>query len=121
MDSFTAASASGGSHYCPQDKQKARVKAWIAGAAATLAACTTTSGVVAISPDTYVVTSQADLGPNKGASARQAAVDAANQHCGTLGQRAMMESATNEDVGQAGVFQLKGGTTLTFKCIALAS
>lgn len=65
-----------------------------------------------------MVAGQADLGPNKTAAARQAAIDTANAHCATLGgKRPVVDNATNEDVGSAGVFQLRGGTTLTFRCI----
>jgi hypothetical protein len=73
---------------------------------------------MATGPDTYTVTGQADLGPNKTTAARQAAIDAATAHCAKLGaKRPVVENATNEDVGSAGVFQLRGGTTLTFKCL----
>ena len=85
-----------------------------------LAGCASASGVVATGPDTYMVTGQADLGPNKTAAARQAAIDAATTHCAKLGKRPAVENATNEDVGSAGVFQLRGGTTMTFRCIELA-
>lgn len=86
-----------------------------------LAACSSASGVIATGPETYTVTGQADLGPNKTAAARQAAIEAANAHCAKLGgKRPAVENATNEDVGQAGVFQLRGGTTLTFRCIEQA-
>ena len=88
---------------------------------AILAGCASASGVVATGPETYMVTGQADLGPNKTAAARQAAIEAANAHCAKTGKRPAVENATNEDVGSAGVFQLRGGTTLTFRCIALAS
>lgn len=84
-------------------------------------ACTTTSGVMAVGPETYAVSAQTDLGPNKSAAARQGAIDAANKHCAGMGKRAVAEKATDEDVGQAGVFQLRGGTTLTFRCIAPGS
>jgi hypothetical protein len=87
------------------------------GAAVLLAGCASASGVVATGPETYTVTGQADLGPNKSTAARQAAIDAANAHCAKLGKRPAVENATNEDVGSAGVFQLRGGTTLTFRCI----
>lgn len=86
-----------------------------------VAACTTTSSVVAVGADTYAVTAQTDLGPNKSAAARQGAIDAANKHCAAMGKRAMLEKSTDEDVGQAGIFQLRGGTTLTFRCIAPAA
>lgn len=85
-----------------------------------LAGCASASGVVATGPDTYMVTGQADLGPNKTAAARQAAIDAATTHCAKLGKRPAVENATNEDVGSAGIFQLRGGTTMTFRCIELA-
>jgi hypothetical protein len=85
-----------------------------------VAACATASGVVATGPETYMVTGQADLGPNKTAAARQAAIDAATAHCAKLGKRPAVQNATNEDVGSAGVFQLRGGTTLSFTCIELA-
>jgi len=88
--------------------------------AAVVAGCASASGVIATGPETYMVTGQADLGPNKTAAARQAAIDAATTHCAKLGKRPAVENATNEDVGSAGVFQLRGGTTLTFKCIELA-
>ena len=64
-----------------------------------------------------MVTGQADLGPNKTAAARQAAIDAATVHCAKIGKRPAVDNATNEDVGSAGVFQLRGGTTMTFRCI----
>ena len=82
-----------------------------------LAGCASTSGVIATGPETYMVTGQADLGPNKTTAARQAAIEAATAHCAKIGKRPAVESATNEDVGSAGVFQLRGGTTLTFRCI----
>lgn len=64
------------------------------------------------------VTGQADLGPNKTAAAREAAIDAANKYCAALGgKRPVVNNATNEDVGSAGVFQLRGAATLTFKCM----
>lgn len=85
-----------------------------------LAGCASASGVVATGPDTYMVTGQADLGPNKTAAARQAAIDAATAHCAKLGKRPAVENATNEDVGSAGIFQLRGGTTMTFRCIEQA-
>ena len=88
--------------------------------AALLAACASASGVIATGPDTYMVTGQADLGPNKTTAARQAAIDAATAHCAKLGKRPAVQNATNEDVGSAGVFQLRGGTTLTFTCIEQA-
>jgi putative hemolysin len=84
---------------------------------AVLAGCSSASGVVATGPETYTVTGQADLGPNKTSAARRAAIDAANSHCAKIGKRPAVENATNEDVGSAGVFQLRGGTTLTFRCI----
>lgn len=86
-------------------------------AIALLAGCASASGVVATGPETYMVTGQADLGPNKTAAARQVAIDAANAHCAKIGKRPAVENATNDDVGSAGVFQLRGGTTLTFRCI----
>ena len=79
--------------------------------------CSSASGVVATGPETYTVTGQADLGPNKTTAARRAAIDAATSHCAKIGKRPAVENATNEDVGSAGVFQLRGGTTLTFRCI----
>ena len=85
--------------------------------AAALVGCASASGVVATGPDTYMVTGQADLGPNKTAAARQAAIDAATTHCAKIGKRPAVQNATNEDVGSAGVFQLRGGTTLSFTCI----
>lgn len=85
-----------------------------------IAGCASASGVVATGPETYMVTGQADLGPNKTAAARQAAIEAATAHCAKIGKRPAVENATNEDVGSAGVFQLRGGTTLTFRCIELA-
>jgi hypothetical protein len=88
--------------------------------AALIAGCASASGVIATGPETYMVTGQADLGPNKTAAARQAAIEAANEHCAKLGKRPAVESATNEDVGSAGVFQLRGGTTYTFRCIEKA-
>ena len=84
---------------------------------AVIAGCSSDSGVVATGPETYTVTGQADLGPNKTAAARRAAIDAATSHCANIGKRPAVENATNEDVGSAGVFQLRGGTTLTFRCI----
>ncbi len=86
--------------------------------AGVLVACASASSVIATGPETYMVTGQADLGPNKTAAARQAAIDTANAHCAKLGgKRPVVDNATNEDVGSAGVFQLRGGTTLTFRCI----
>ena len=85
-----------------------------------LAGCASASGVVATGPDTYMVTGQADLGPNKTAAARQAAIDAATAHCAKIGKRPAVDNATNEDVGSAGIFQLRGGTTMTFRCIEQA-
>jgi putative hemolysin len=85
-----------------------------------ISGCSSASGVIATGPETYMVTGQADLGPNKTAAARQAAIEAATTYCAKLGKRPVVESATNEDVGSAGVFQLRGGTTLTFRCIELA-
>lgn len=82
-----------------------------------VAGCASASGVIATGPETWMVTGQADLGPNKTTAARQAAIEAANAHCAKSGKRPVVESATNEDVGSAGVFQLRGGTTLTFSCI----
>ena len=87
---------------------------------AAVAGCASASGVVATGPETYMVTGQADLGPNKTAAARQAAIEAAAAHCAKIGKRPAVENATNQDVGSAGVFQLRGGTTLTFRCIELA-
>ena len=84
---------------------------------ALLASCATASGVIATGAETYMVTGQADLGPNKTAAARQAAIDAATAHCAKIGKRPAVDNATNEDVGSAGVFQLRGGTTMTFRCI----
>lgn len=90
----------------------------VLGAACVLVACASASSVIATGPETYMVTGQADLGPNKTAAARQAAIDTANAHCAKLGgKRPVVDNATNEDVGSAGVFQLRGGTTLTFRCI----
>ena len=90
----------------------------VAFASVVVSACASSSGVMATGPDTYVVSGQADLGPNKSAAARQAAYDSANAHCAKLGgKRAAVEKASDEDVGSAGVFQLRGGTTLTFRCI----
>ena len=90
----------------------------ILGAAAILAACASATSVIATGPETYIVTGQADLGPNKTAAARQAAIDTATAHCAKLGgKRPVVDNATNEDIGSAGVFQLRGGTTLTFRCI----
>lgn len=86
-------------------------------AAAALAACASHSTVIAVSPDTYTVTGQADLGPNKSTAAREAAIAEATRFCAAqAGKRPIVSDATNEDVGSAGVFQLRGGTTLTFKC-----
>ena len=90
----------------------------IALASMVISACASSSGVIATGPDTYVVSGQADLGPNKSAAARQAAYEAAAAHCSKLGgKRPAVEKAADEDVGSAGVFQLLGGTTLTFRCI----
>ena len=87
-------------------------------AAGVLAGCASSSSVIATGPEIYMVTGQADLGPNKTAAARQAAIDTANAHRAKLGgKRPVVDNATNEDVGSAGVFQLRGGTTLTFRCI----
>ena len=86
-------------------------------ALASLSGCASSTAVIATGPETYVVTGQADLGPNKSVAARQAAIEAATEHCEKLGKRPAVENATNEDVGSAGVFQLRGGTTLTFRCI----
>ena len=87
-------------------------------AAGFFAGCASSSSVIATGPETYMVTGQADLGPNKTAAARQAAIDTANAHCAKLGgKRPVVDNATNEDVGSDGVFQLRGGTTLTFRCI----
>ena len=81
-------------------------------------ACASSSGVMSTGPESYVVSGQADLGPNKSAAARQAAYESANAHCAKLGgKRPAIEKASDEDVGSAGVFQLRGGTTLTFRCI----
>lgn len=85
-------------------------------AAVLLSAYASASGVIATGADTYMVTGQADLGPNKTAAARQAAIEAASAPCAKLGKRPAVENATNQDVGSAGVFQLRGGTTLTFRC-----
>jgi|BarGraIncu00222A_1022003.scaffolds.fasta_scaffold44715_1 hypothetical protein len=70
-------------------------------AVAAIGGCASHSSVVATGPDTYVVTGQADLGPNKNAAAREAAVDEATRFCATQnGKRPIVSDATNEDVDE---------------------
>ena len=83
-------------------------------------ACATTDGVVPLADGTYIVTGQANFGPNKAIEARKAALSEATNTCAALDRDLVVITLDNSgDVGRAaGPLALYGETRLTFKCIA---
>lgn len=81
---------------------------------ATLAGCASTSGVQKIGPDTFLISTQVVLGPNKANSSRAAALTEAAQFCEKSGKELLVDNFST--TGQA--MSLTGDSQVTFKCLA---
>ena len=80
---------------------------------ATLSACTHSSGVLNVAPDTYSVSAVA--APSRGgvAAAKRIAVEQANEHCSKQGKQILTvgsEGGTTNSYGD-------GSAEITFKCV----
>lgn len=85
----------------------------VAASVLVLAGCATSSGVLQLGPDTYTISTAADMFRGGGAGARQEALTAAQKHCVSMGKELM---TTNINVGGF----VGGGNTISvnFRCLA---
>jgi len=77
-----------------------------------LAGCATSSGIMAVGPDTYLITTAADAFRGGGSGARQVALSEAQQHCTKLNKELLVTNMeTSPFVGGGKSFDV------TFRCL----
>lgn len=77
-----------------------------------LVGCATNSGVMSVGPDTYLITTEADMFRGGGSGARQVALSEAQKHCTTLGKELIVTNMKSSPfVGGGQSFDL------TFRCL----
>lgn len=90
-----------------------KAPAYLLLTAIALAACSSTSGVQRLGPDTYLLSTQVMFGPNKAGSSRTAALAQAGEYCAQQGKEILVD-----DFKTAGhAMSVTGDTQLTFKCL----
>jgi hypothetical protein len=81
--------------------------------AATLSACTTSTGVTKLGPDTYMLSTQAAPAAGGAGGARANAIREANAYCASMGREVIV---TNHGTGRG--FASLGAADVTFRCLA---
>lgn len=78
-----------------------------------LSGCMTTSEVMNVGPDTYVITSAACPACGGSSKALALGLQKASKYCATMGKRLIQKKMDTENLNIYGA----GGSTLTFRCL----
>jgi hypothetical protein len=78
-----------------------------------ISACSSSSGILKLGPDTYTINTQVVFGPNKASESRAAALKEAEQFCTTQGRELLVDGYTT--TGHAMAFT--GDSEVRFKCL----